>query len=73
MAQLSLSAFLMPAHDDMKHGVQAELCNLQELVTYLEDRAQLGARDWLYCQLRLRESLKALKRLERSLGTAWGQ
>lgn len=58
----------MSALDQVKDGVKSGLCTLQGLLTYLEERNQLGAGEYLYCQGRLRELVKQLKQLAQLAG-----
>ncbi len=51
--------------DSMRHGIRSQMHSLEALVSYLEDRGELGAKDYLYCESKLHETLKHLKRLER--------
>ena len=64
MAELT-SALLHMADVEIKNGIRIELLTLEELLKYLEERGELGAREFLYCQSKLRDVVKNLKRLER--------
>ena len=50
---------------DLKLGIKAQLASLEGLLNYLEDREQLGAKEFLFCQARIQGTLKQLKQLER--------
>ena len=54
---------------DLKTNLKTQATQLQELMNYLEDRRELGAREYLYCQAKLHEIVDQLRRLERSTGT----
>ncbi len=54
--------------DSMRLGIRSQMHTLESLVSYLEDRGELGAKDYLYCESKLHETLKHLKRLERQAG-----
>ena len=49
---------------DLRLGIKAQLVSLEGLLNYLEDRDQLGAKEYLYCQARIEDTLKQLKQLE---------
>ena len=53
------------AEQDLKLGIKAQLVSLEGLLDYLEDREQLGAKEFLFCQARIQSTLKQLKQLER--------
>ncbi len=48
----------------LKNSVRTQMANLEGLVAYLEDRGMLGAKEYVYCQAKLHEIVKHLKRLE---------
>ncbi len=48
----------------LKNSVRAHMMTLQGLLEYLEDHESLGPREYLYCQAKLDQVLKDLKRLE---------
>jgi len=50
---------------DLMKGLREEVTTLQGLLAYLEERDELGAKEFLLCQVRLHDAIKALKRLER--------
>jgi hypothetical protein len=54
---------------DLRTDLKAQATQLQELMSYLEDRRELGAREYLYCQAKLHEIVEQLRRLERSTGS----
>ena len=64
MGQLN-RVFVMAESERLKNSVKTQMLNLESLVTYLEDRGVLGAKEYVYCQAKLQEILKHLKRLER--------
>lgn len=49
----------------VKNSLRAQLFSLQGLLAYLEDRGTLEAKDYLYCQSKLADTVKHLKRLEK--------
>ncbi len=49
----------------LRDGVKAQLTTLQGLLTYLEGRERLEAKEYLFCQAGLHDTVKHLKRLER--------
>ena len=53
----------------LKPVIQAQLVSLETLLNYLEERGQLGAKEYLYCQAKLNDVVKELKRLERLAST----
>jgi hypothetical protein len=55
---------------DLKTTLKSQATQLQELMSYLEDRRELGAREYLYCQAKLHDIVDQLKRLERSTGAS---
>lgn len=55
---------------DLKGEVRQQMHGLQSLLNYLEDREVLGAKEYLFCQARLHDTLKQLKRLERTISEA---
>jgi hypothetical protein len=52
---------------DLTTGIRAQMVSLENLLAYLEDRGQLGAKEYLFCQARLQDIVKQLRRLERQL------
>jgi hypothetical protein len=50
---------------DLRSDIHEQMATLQSLLNYLEERDQLGAKEYLYCQAQLHYILKSLKRLER--------
>ena len=67
MVELTLLALSMKELD-LKTGLQSQVLSLQGLMGYLEDRHELGANEYFYCQAKLRDVLDQLKRLERMTG-----
>ena len=54
-------------------NLKAQVLKLQDLTGYLEDRHELGAGEYVYCQAALHDVLEQLKRLERLTGIVrWG-
>ncbi len=47
--------------------IRLEMDHLQQLLSYLEDRETLGAKEYLFCQARLHETVKRLKKVEHIL------
>lgn len=68
MAELTTVSVLM-AEVTLTTSLKAQVAKLQDLMGYLEDRHELGAREYQYCQARLRDVLDHLKRLERITGS----
>ena len=66
MAELSVCFRMGKA--DLTTNLKAQVFKLQDLMSYLEERQELGAREYEYCQSRLRDVLEHLKRLERMTG-----
>jgi hypothetical protein len=56
------------AGTDLTGSLKAQVIKLQDLMGYLEERHEFGAREYEYCQSRLRDVLEHLKRLERMTG-----
>lgn len=52
-------------NEDLKEQIKAQMMTLQGLLSYLEERSEIGASEYLYCQAKLNEVVKDLKRLER--------
>ena len=58
------------ARMDLKGEVRQQMGSLQGLLNYLEEREVLGAKEYLFCQAKLHETVKQLKRLERTVSDA---
>ena len=66
MAELSVVFDMQEAN--LKGDIRLQLITLQGLLEYLEDHGSLGPREYLYCQAKLHQVLRDLKRLERVIG-----
>ena len=55
--------------ETVKHDLKREWLTLHELMSYLEHRSSIGAEEYSYCQLKLRETVRRLERIERALST----
>ena len=56
--------------ETMKRDLKKEWDNLQELVSCLEHQTAIGAKEYSYCQLKLRETVRRLEQIERALSMA---
>lgn len=65
-----LSVVAMSDIDIVKESIRVQLFNLQGLLSYLEDRPQLQAKEYAYCEAKLTDTVKHLRRLERILSIA---
>ncbi len=54
--------------DALRDKIRAELFSLRGLLSYLEDRERIGLEEYLYCQTKIHQVLKHLKRIERTIG-----
>jgi hypothetical protein len=66
MGELTARAAWLPmsASNSMRDGLRHQVDTLHRLLTYLEERDRLDARDFMYCQAALRDALKQLARLD---------
>ena len=70
MAQLTKGSAWMSQQETIKDDLRKQLSELQGLLTCLEEQRNLSAREFLYCQAKLHESVQELKRLERHAARA---
>ena len=49
----------------LKRDLQVQLSHLEELVLYVEDQGSFGTEEHRYCQTKLQDVLRELRRLER--------
>ncbi len=53
--------------DVLRDNIRTQLFCLKGLLSYLEDRDRLGTGEFFYCQTKIHQVLKQLKRIERKM------
>lgn len=53
--------------ETITRDLKREWFSLQELMSYLESQQSIGAKEYSYCQLKLKETVQRLERIERAL------